>query len=47
LRRSLSAVALAGAAVAEGGTIEPDIGVGWRFADFRCGVDTVLERARE
>jgi hypothetical protein len=26
-------------------TIDPDIAVGWRFADYRNGVDTVLERA--
>jgi hypothetical protein len=29
------------------GRVEPDIAVGWRFADYRRGVDTVLERARE
>jgi hypothetical protein len=27
------------------GTIDPDIDVGWSFADFRRGVDTVLDRA--
>jgi hypothetical protein len=27
------------------GTIDPDVVVGWRFADYARGVDTVLERA--
>jgi hypothetical protein len=29
------------------GNVEPDIRVGWRFADYRRGVDTVLARALE
>jgi hypothetical protein len=28
-----------------GGSIDPKVAVGWRFADYRRGVDTVLERA--
>jgi hypothetical protein len=27
------------------GTLDPDIAVGWRFQDYRRGIDTVLERA--
>ena len=27
------------------GNVEPDVRVGWRFEDYRRGVDTVLERA--
>jgi len=27
------------------GNVEPDFRVGWRFADYRRGVDTVLSRA--
>ena len=27
------------------GSLEPDVAVGWRFADYRSAVDTVLERA--
>jgi hypothetical protein len=29
------------------GSVEPDVAVGWRFADYRRGIDTVLEKARE
>ena len=29
------------------GNVEPDIRVGWRFEDYRRGVDTVLDRALE
>ena len=29
------------------GSVEPDVPVGWTFADYRRGVDTVLERALE
>jgi hypothetical protein len=27
------------------GSVDPDLAVGWQFADFRRGVDTVLDRA--
>ena len=27
------------------GNVEPDVRVGWRFGDYRRGIDTVLERA--
>ena len=27
------------------GTLAPDIEIGWRFDDYRRGVDTVLQRA--
>ena len=29
------------------GNVEPDIRVGWRFEDYRRGVDTILARALE
>jgi hypothetical protein len=29
------------------GNVEPDVRVGWRFSDYRRGVDTVLARALE
>ena len=29
------------------GNVEPDVRVGWRFDDYRRGVDTVLARALE
>ena len=28
------------------GSVEPDVKVSWSFADYRRGVDTVLERAK-
>jgi hypothetical protein len=27
------------------GSLDPDVAVGWRFEDYRHGVDTALERA--
>jgi hypothetical protein len=27
------------------GSIDPDVRLGWPFADYRRGIDTVLDRA--